>query len=103
MIWLIWLFATPSSPVSKLDREVTHRKTEKERQLDQGRRGKGVGKEPNNTTARKLRTLYIIQYSLVAFHHHPPAPTCVREGWADPHGNWGSVGGFGQLFFVNSQ
>jgi hypothetical protein len=37
---MIWLLAHPLSPVSKLDREVTHRKTEKERQLD-ARRGKG--------------------------------------------------------------
>jgi hypothetical protein len=36
---MIWLLAHPLSPVSKLDREVTHRKTEKERQLDQGGRG----------------------------------------------------------------
>jgi hypothetical protein len=50
---MIWLLAHPLSPVSKLYREVTHRKTKKERQLDQGRRGKGVGKEPNHTTARK--------------------------------------------------
>jgi hypothetical protein len=44
---------------------LSHRKTEKERQLAEGRGGKGVGEEPNHTTARKLVPILIIQYSLV--------------------------------------
>ncbi len=45
-------------------RPATHRKTEKERQLAHGRGGKGVGEEPNHSTARKPGPLQIIQYSL---------------------------------------
>jgi hypothetical protein len=45
----------PPSPVSKLDSTGdAHRKTEKERQLADERGEKGVGKEPNHTTARSL-------------------------------------------------
>ncbi len=49
---------TPSPPfrVSKVDRAI-HSKTEKERHLAEGRGGKGgrgVGEEPNHTTARNL-------------------------------------------------
>jgi hypothetical protein len=46
---------------------VTHRKTEKERQLADGRGGEEVvGEEPNHTTAaRKPGPLKIIHYSLV--------------------------------------
>jgi hypothetical protein len=48
---MIWLLAHPSR---KEAQPATHRKTEKERQLAEGRGGKGVhGEEPNNITARK--------------------------------------------------
>jgi hypothetical protein len=41
----------PPSSVSKLD--LVHKKAEKEIQCADGRRGRGVGGEPNQTTARK--------------------------------------------------
>ncbi len=47
---------TPTSPHQEA-RPVTHKKTEKERQLVAGRGGKGVGEEPNHTTARELVSL----------------------------------------------
>jgi hypothetical protein len=47
----------------QLARPATHRKTEKERQLVGRRRDRGVGEEPNLTTARKPGPLEIIQYS----------------------------------------
>jgi hypothetical protein len=52
---MIWLLAHPLPPsaVSKLD-PATHRKTEKERQLADGRGGKGAGEEPNHMTAKSL-------------------------------------------------
>jgi hypothetical protein len=44
---MIWLLTHPITPLP------TDKKTEKERQLDDTRGGKGVGEEPNHTTARK--------------------------------------------------
>jgi len=50
----------PPSPISRQSAgPATHRKTEKERQLADGRGGKGVGVEPNHTTARKPGPLKI--------------------------------------------
>ncbi len=48
------------SPKYDLARPATHRKTEKEGQLADGR----GGEEPNYTTVSKPGPLYIIQYSL---------------------------------------
>jgi hypothetical protein len=36
---------------------VTHRKTKKERELTGGKRGEGMGEEPNKTTAKMLGPL----------------------------------------------
>jgi hypothetical protein len=53
---------TPAPLSRQQARPATHKKTEKERQLAEGKgMGKGVGEEPNDTTARKLG----IQYSLM--------------------------------------
>ncbi len=54
----IWLLPPFSSPA-------THRKTENERQLPEMREGRGWGKEPNHTTARK--TAQIIYNSFNTF------------------------------------
>ncbi len=48
----------------KLDRRHTGR-LRKERQLADGRSGKGVGEEPKHTTARKPGPLLIIQYPMI--------------------------------------
>ncbi len=61
---MIWLLLPHSLP--PFARPVIHRKTKKERQLAHGR---GVGEEPNHTTARKLGPLWIIQYSLRWWFH----------------------------------
>ncbi len=52
-----------SSPIQA--RPETHSRNEKERQLADERKGKGVDVEPNYSTARKHGPLYIIQYSLL--------------------------------------
>ncbi len=51
---------SPPSPLQSancLSRPATHRKTEKERLLAHGRGRKGVGEEPNQTTAR-IQSIY---------------------------------------------
>jgi hypothetical protein len=54
-------FSMDSASGSGREPTATHRKTEKERQLATG---KGVGVEPNHTTARKPGHLLIIQSPL---------------------------------------
>ncbi len=44
--------------------QATHRKTEKERQLADGRQGKGVGEEPNHSTTRKHDMILYILFIL---------------------------------------
>jgi hypothetical protein len=61
MSWLL-PFPLPPSPVSQLDR-ATHRKTEKERQIADGREGEGLGEEPRGEKAWSSKS---IQFSLVA-------------------------------------
>jgi hypothetical protein len=54
---MIWLLAHPLPPLSrKQARPATHRKTVKARHLvgETGGGGRGMGEEPNHTTARKL-------------------------------------------------
>jgi hypothetical protein len=46
--------------IGECARTTTHRKTEKEIQLADGRGGKGVGEDPNHTTARQPGPLLII-------------------------------------------
>jgi hypothetical protein len=53
----------PPSHVSKLDRRYTGRLRKRDNVLT-GEGVKGVGEEPNHTTARKPRPLKSIQYSL---------------------------------------
>jgi hypothetical protein len=50
---MIWLLAHPSPSLPTVPRQATNRKTEKERQLSDGRGVKGVGVEPNHTHIRK--------------------------------------------------
>ncbi len=50
----VWFGSTPAPPSSPFSSwTATHRKTEKERQLADRKRGKGAGVEPNPKTARK--------------------------------------------------
>jgi hypothetical protein len=46
-------YSPTPSPTLPIARPATHRKTEKERQVADGRGGKRVGEEPNHATARK--------------------------------------------------
>ncbi len=43
----------PLPPLPSVSRPATHGKTDKERQVADGRGGQRVGEEPNHTTARK--------------------------------------------------
>jgi hypothetical protein len=56
---VVWFGSSPTashSSISKLDQR--HIGLDREREITYGReRGKGVGKEPNHTTARKPGTL----------------------------------------------
>jgi hypothetical protein len=49
---------TPSSTSSPEAKAARHRKAENKRQLADGRRGEGVGEEPNHTAAKKPAGLY---------------------------------------------
>jgi hypothetical protein len=49
---MIWLLAPTPFPLPRKKCGI-YRKTEKERQLADGRGGKGVSEEPNHTTPRK--------------------------------------------------
>jgi hypothetical protein len=53
---MIRLLAHPPPPLPSVSStsEATHRKTEKESQLANGRGGKGVGEDPNYATGRRL-------------------------------------------------
>ena len=78
---VVWFSSspTPSPPlVSKLDRRHTERLRNK-RQLFDRRGGKGVGEEPNNTTARKPGPLGIIQYSLPLWLENVIQPLINKE------------------------
>jgi hypothetical protein len=63
---MIWLLAHPLHP--PLPSVSWTGDTEKERQLADGRGGKGLGNKPNHTTARKPGPLQFIQYSLGGTH-----------------------------------
>jgi hypothetical protein len=79
--WSYHLAPRPSpTPLSRQSaRPETQRKTEKERQLADGRRGEGVGEEPNHTTARKPGSLGIIEYSLRFLVDCDLANSCWRD------------------------
>ncbi len=55
LLTVVWFGSSPS-PFPLEARPVTHRKTEKEKQMLTGG-GEGVGEEPNQTTARKTGPL----------------------------------------------
>ncbi len=68
---VVWFGSSPTpSPLSRQQaRLATHRKTEKKRQLDDGRGGReGVGEEPNHSAARTsylkhaIFSVYVLQY-----------------------------------------
>ncbi len=60
---MIWLLAPPPPPLPSAI-STTHRKTEKKRQLTNGKGARVVGEKPNHTTARQPGPLEI--YSILS-------------------------------------
>jgi len=81
---------TPSSPVSKLDRRHTGRLKKRKNLLSD--RGKGMGEEPNQTTARSM-VLSSVNYLILSV---------FREGGGDVGGSWKSGPGHSEHTHINA-